>query len=71
VNLHSTYQLTDNLELFAMVQNLFNTQYATFGQFGDPSGIGTPGVPTGGGVNTRFYTPAAPVALFGGVRLRL
>jgi iron complex outermembrane recepter protein len=70
VNLHSSYQVTKNFELFADVSNLFNTSYATFGQFGDPTGVGAPGVPTNGiGVDPRFESPAAPIAVFGGVRV--
>src|SRR5215469_4402990 len=33
--LHSSYQVTKNVELFAIIQNLFNNNYATFGIFGD------------------------------------
>ena len=45
VNLHSSYTVTKHLELFANVQNLFNARYATFAQYGDPTGVGAPGVP--------------------------
>lgn len=63
VSLHGTYQVTPDFELFASVQNLFDSRYATFGQFGDAS-------PIGGNATSRFLTPAAPVAGFGGVRVR-
>ena len=72
VNLHSTYKVTDNVELFANIQNLLDSKYATFAQFGDPTGAGAPGVPASGiGVDNRFLAPAAPIAVFGGVRIRL
>jgi iron complex outermembrane receptor protein len=72
VNLHSTYTITDHVELFANIQNLLNNKYATFGQYGDPTGVGAPGVPTNGvGVDNRFLAPAAPIAIYGGVRIKL
>jgi iron complex outermembrane receptor protein len=57
------------------LQNALNAHYATFGQFGDPTGIGAPGVPAGAvtngpGVDNRFLAPAPPIAVFGGVRMR-
>lgn len=70
--LHSTYKITDNIELFATVQNLFGAKYATFGQYGDPTGVGAPGVPADGiGVDNRFLAPGAPVSVYGGIRIKL
>ena len=74
VNLHSRYELTDHVELFVNVLNLFNANYATFGVLGDPTGIGAPGIPpdavtNGPGVNNRFESPAPPISAFGGVRV--
>ena len=70
VNLHSSYEVTKNFELFADISNLFDTRYATFGEYGDPTGAGAPGVPTNGiGVDNRFISPAPPIAVFGGVRV--
>jgi outer membrane receptor protein involved in Fe transport len=75
VNLHAKYQLTDRVELFANVVNLFNRQYATFGVLGDPTGVGAPGVPAGAatndpGVDNRFESPAPPFSAFAGARVR-
>lgn len=75
VNLHSSYAVTRNLEAFANVQNLFDAHYATFAQFGDPTGIGAPGIPAGAvsngpGVDNRFVGPAPPIAVYAGVHVR-
>ncbi len=75
VNLHSKYDVTDRIELFANVVNALNAKYATFGVLGDPTGIGAPGIPPGAvtngpGVNNRFESPAAPISAFGGVRIK-
>jgi iron complex outermembrane recepter protein len=70
VNLHSTYAISENVAMFVNVQNVFDSQYATFGILGDPTGIGAPGVPTNGvGVDPRFLSPAAPLSVYGGVRV--
>lgn len=73
VGLHSSYQVARRIELFASIDNLFDTRYATYGSFSDPTGIGAAGVPSaavtnGQGVDNRFQSPAAPFAAFGGVR---
>jgi len=68
VDLHSSYQLTKNLELFAIIQNAFNNNYATFGIFGDVTKTPLPGVAMPS--DPRFVTLAAPLAVFGGVRVR-
>jgi iron complex outermembrane recepter protein len=70
VNLHSTYAVSENVAMFVNATNVFDAHYSTFGIFGDPTGIGVPGVPTNGvGVDNRFVSPAPPLAIYGGVRL--
>jgi iron complex outermembrane receptor protein len=70
VNLRSTYTITENFQLFANIENLLDARYATFGEYGNPADIGTPGVPNGPGVDNRFQSPAPPFGVFGGMRLR-
>jgi outer membrane receptor protein involved in Fe transport len=74
VSLRSSYRLTKQVELFASVQNVFDERYSTFGLFGDPTGVGAPGVPpdalaNGPGVDNRFQSPGMPRAYFGGVKI--
>ena len=74
VNLHTSYRVAKNVELFASIDNVFNAKYATYGIYSDPTGVGAPGVPAdavanGPGVDNRFYSPAAPTAVYGGVRV--
>jgi iron complex outermembrane recepter protein len=75
VSLRSSYRLSQQVELFANVQNVFDERYSTFGLFGDPTGVGAPGVPAdalanGPGVDNRFQSPGMPRAYFGGVKIR-
>ncbi len=74
--LQSSYQIAHWIGVFAHVDNLFNTKYATYGIFSDPTGIGAPGIPAnavtnGPGVDNRFIAPAYPFAIYAGVRITL
>jgi iron complex outermembrane receptor protein len=71
VNLQSTYQATDSVQIFGEIDNVLDARYSTYGLFGDPTGIGAPGIPTDGSfVDPRFLSPAPPIGFFGGVRVR-
>jgi iron complex outermembrane recepter protein len=77
VNLRTGYKVTDNVEVYGLVKNLFNTDYATFGTYfdtgalrnvaGDPVGVGRNGTVL---ENPRTITPAAPFAVYGGVKVK-
>jgi iron complex outermembrane recepter protein len=69
VNLRSSYKLTDSFEIFALVQNLFDSKYATYGIYGDPARTPLPGVPNPS--DPRFISVAPPLAVYGGVRVKL
>jgi iron complex outermembrane receptor protein len=75
MSLRTSYRLNKQVELFANVQNLFDERYSTLGLFGDPTGVGAPGVPPDAGsndpgVDNRFQSPGMPRAYFGGVKIR-
>ena len=36
VNLHASYQVTKNVQVFGLINNLFNKRYALFGTYFDP-----------------------------------
>ncbi len=64
VNLHTSYQVTDNVELFGIINNLFNRQYDTFGAF-----FQTDQIPFLNLSDPRTVTPAAPLGIFVGMRV--
>jgi len=71
VNLHSSYDLTKWMTLTLRIENALNAHYANFGVLGDPTGVGAPGIPAdGSSVDPRFQSPGAPLAAFGGVKVR-
>jgi len=76
VGLHSSYRVGRTMQVFATIRNLLNAKYATYGIFGDPTGVGAPGIPAGAvangpGVDDRFQSPAAPTSVYVGVRVTL
>ena len=68
VNLHGTYQISDNISLFARIDNLFDTEYETFGLLGDTSGV-TFNPPLS--ADPRFLSPGTPRAGFAGIKISL
>jgi iron complex outermembrane recepter protein len=73
VNLHSSYQLTKNIEVFGLIQNLFNTHYYAGGTFFQTGGFTN----VGGGDNLfanltdpRTFLPGMPLAAYAGIKAR-
>ncbi len=74
VGLHARLRTGAGIEFFAEIDNLLDAHYATYGIFGNPAGVGAPGIPAaavanGPGVDNRFQSPAAPIAAYAGVRV--
>lgn len=67
LNLHTTYQITPNLQFFGLIENAFNVKYYTFGTFSPTSSVFIAQAP--GAANPRSYSPAAPIAGTIGIRL--
>ena len=68
-DLSSTYRVTERVELFATLRNLFDKKYETFGTFSPTSDVPIPEVP--GASNPRSLSPAPPFSFFAGARLFL
>ncbi len=67
-NIHASYQVTENIQIFGLVNNLFNNRNATFGAFFD-TGTNAQianGLPL---TDPRTLTPLQPVSLYGGVKV--
>jgi len=62
------YKLLPNLELFAWAENITNANYYTFGTFSPTSSVFIAQAP--GASLTQSYSPAAPIAIFGGLRAK-
>jgi iron complex outermembrane receptor protein len=68
-NLHTSYQATKELQLFGLVTNLFNKRYSTFATYFEPGQIASAlaNPPT----DPRMQTPAQPLSVYVGARLRI
>ena len=84
VNLHSSYNVTDHVQLYGLIENLFDKQYGVYGTYFNTElaqasrtgedGTGGPD-PSLNGLeynpdNARTITPAIPFAAYGGMRVR-
>ncbi len=67
LNLNSQYQATKTVQVFGLVQNLFDTKYYTFGTFSPTGSVPIAQAP--GATNPRSYSVAPPLAAYGGVRV--
>ena len=63
VNLHSSYKLTDNVEVFGLIRNLFDQHYYTYGTFFDVTT--TPYLPL---TDPRTFLPGMPFAAYVGLK---
>src|SRR5215813_5237696 len=69
-NLHGSYQLTKEWQIYGVINNLFNRKFATFGTFFDTQSavaIAIPGVLN----DHRMVTPAQPLSVYVGMRAKL
>jgi iron complex outermembrane receptor protein len=69
VNLRSAYQVTENIQIFGKINNLFDRRYASYGTYGDTDGVGQP--LTDNLIDPRSLTMGQPVSFFGGVKIKL
>jgi len=71
VNMHTSYQVTKNIEIFGLVQNLFNRHYYSAGTFFSTAGYNNS---TFGGPNLmtfndpRTFLPGMPLAVYAGIK---
>jgi iron complex outermembrane receptor protein len=68
VDLNAAFRPTDRVTLFAIVNNVFDKRFYTYGSFGPVSDVPWPNVP-GGVTDTRTASPGTPITGYGGVRV--
>jgi outer membrane receptor protein involved in Fe transport len=75
VDLHTSYDVTPRVQIFGIVNNLFDRHYGVFGTFfnleaGNSGASADPALGDDFFSNPRTITPAAPVAAYGGVKVK-
>jgi iron complex outermembrane receptor protein len=63
-NARVDFELSDTIDLFALMENVFDTEYETFGVFGDAEEVLGPDFD-----DTKFLSPAAPRAFWLGIEI--
>jgi iron complex outermembrane receptor protein len=68
-NLHTSYQVTKNLQFYGKVDNVFDNRYSTYGTFFDITSL--PNFANGGNnfTDARSLSPARPRAFYAGARV--
>jgi iron complex outermembrane receptor protein len=74
VDLHTFYDLTENVQLYGLVYNLFNSQYGLFGNFfnleaANEASEANPATGDDFFTNARTITPAPPLVAYGGMKI--
>ncbi len=68
VDVNAAYRPSDRLTLFALVNNLADKRYYTYGSFGPVGDVPWPNIPKGV-TDSRTASPGTTVTLYGGLRL--
>jgi outer membrane receptor protein involved in Fe transport len=68
-NLHASYQIDKNFQIYAKADNIFDNRYANYGAFFDTTAL--PNFANGGAAFTdpQSLSPARPRALYAGMRI--
>lgn len=73
VDLHSSYDITDNIQIYGLVKNLFNSKYGIYGTYFEAEEANEVSDGTGvtfSGNDNRSIGPSMPFAAYGGVKVR-
>jgi len=70
VNLHTSYDITDHIQIYGLINNLFDSHYGTFGNYfnteeGSEASLGTIDF-----TDARTIVPAQPFAAYGGMKFK-
>jgi outer membrane receptor protein involved in Fe transport len=76
VDLHTSYQITPRIQLFALANNVFDKEYGVFGTFfnlegGNEGAEADPELGEDFFTNPRTITPAPPAVIYGGAKIAL
>ncbi|MEQ1670800.1 MAG: TonB-dependent receptor, partial [Hyphomicrobium sp.] len=73
VNLHSSYDITENVQVYGLIENLFDARYGLYGTFFNLDAANEAGEPSNVQFteeNNRSIVPAIPFAAYAGVKVK-
>ena len=68
VNLHTSYDVSKNVQLYGLVNNVFDNKYYLFGTYYNSGDLST--ISGGAFTDNRTVVPGAPLAAYGGVKIK-
>ncbi|MEG6507569.1 TonB-dependent receptor [Methyloligella sp. 2.7D] len=76
LDLHTSYQITPRIQIFALANNVLDQEYGLFGTFfnlegGNEGAEADPALGEDFFTNPRTYTPAPPAVIYGGAKIKL
>jgi len=71
VDLHTSYDLNDNIQIYGLVKNLFDQRYGLYGTFFEASEVSDVDKALGGAglSDSRTMSPSMPFAAYGGIKI--
>jgi len=70
VNLHSSYDITEHVQIYGLINNLFDARFGTFGNYFDRKAASEASLNTINFKDPRTIVPSQPFAAYGGVKVR-
>jgi outer membrane receptor protein involved in Fe transport len=70
VNFRTSYEVTKGVTVYGLVNNLFDHKYATYGTFYNTQILNVSGNPSTNLTNPDMITPAQPLSVYVGVKVR-
>jgi iron complex outermembrane recepter protein len=72
VDLHTSYDVTENIQVYGFVKNLFNQRYGLYGTYFEADEVGEVDEDLGGPgfADPRTISPSQPFAAYGGIRIK-
>jgi outer membrane receptor protein involved in Fe transport len=71
VDLHTSYDINDNIQVYGLIKNLFDQRYGLYGTYFEADEVpDLDNPPAGTFDDTRSISPSMPFAAYGGVKVK-
>jgi iron complex outermembrane recepter protein len=70
VDLHTSYDITDKIQVYGLINNLFDTRYGLFGNYFDTAAASAASLGEFNFKDPRTVVPGAPFAIYGGLKVK-
>ena len=72
VDLNTSYDVTDNVQVYGLVKNLFDSKYGLYGTYFEANEVSEVDKALGGAgfTDPRTISPSMPFAAYGGVKVK-